>query len=55
MKIGRMVLGQCQTNCYFVYCEESKKAIFIDPAEQGTKIYEAMQKNGFTVDRKSVV
>lgn len=47
IKIGRMVLGVCQTNCYFLYREDSKECIFVDPADQGGNIYKA--------DRKSVV
>lgn len=50
IKIGRMVLGVCQTNCYFVYREESKNAIVIDPPDQGEKIYDALKRNGFTVE-----
>ena len=26
LKIGRLVLGVCQTNCYFVYKEGSMKS-----------------------------
>ena len=49
IKIGRMVLGVCQTNCYFLYREDSKECIFVDPADQGGKIYKAMTKNGFKI------
>ena len=49
LKIGRMVLGMCQTNCYFLYREGSKDCIFVDPADQGDKIYQALEKNGFKV------
>lgn len=49
IKIGRMVLGVCQTNCYFVYREGGGKAIVIDPADYGDRIYEAMTQNGFQV------
>ncbi len=49
MKIGRMVLGVCQTNCYFVYREGEGKAIVIDPADYGEKIDTAMTQNGFQV------
>lgn len=50
IKIGRMVLGTCQTNCYFLYREGSKKVIFVDPADYGEKIYEALKQNGFEVE-----
>lgn len=49
LKIGRMVLGMCQTNCYFLYREDSKDCIVVDPADQGDKIYQALDKNGFKV------
>ena len=49
LKIGRMMLGVCQTNCYFVYREGSSKVIFIDPADYGEQIYQAMKNNGFEV------
>ncbi|MBQ2803533.1 MAG: MBL fold metallo-hydrolase [Lachnospiraceae bacterium] len=49
IKIGRMVLGVCQTNCYFVYREGSKEVIFFDPADKGEQIQEALEKNGFQI------
>lgn len=49
IKIGRMVLGSCQTNCYFLYREDGKECIFIDPADQGANIYKALNQNGFQV------
>lgn len=49
LKIGRLMLGMCQTNCYFVYQEGKNEVIFIDPADRGDYIYEALQEKGFTV------
>lgn len=49
IKIGRMVMGVCQTNCYFLYREGSKEVIFIDPADKGAQIYSALERNGFQV------
>ncbi len=49
IKIGRMVMGVCQTNCYFLYREGKKECIVVDPADQGVSIYSALQKNGFRV------
>ncbi len=49
IKIGRMVLGVCQTNCYFLYRDGEHEAIVVDPADQGGNIYAALQKNGFRV------
>lgn len=50
IKIGRMVLGVCQTNCYFLYREGEHGAIVVDPADKGANIYGALQKNGFRVE-----
>lgn len=47
IKIGRMVLGMYQTNCYFIYRSGSPEAIVIDPADQGERIADALEKNGF--------
>lgn len=49
IKIGRMVLGVCQTNCYFLYREGTHDAVVVDPADKGGNIYAALQKNGFRV------
>ncbi|MFR8339706.1 MAG: MBL fold metallo-hydrolase [Eisenbergiella massiliensis] len=38
LKIGRMVLSMCQTNCYFVSPENQKEVVLIDPADQGGQI-----------------
>lgn len=50
IKIGRMTIGSYQTNCYFVYSEESKRAVVIDPADNGAQIYNALERNGFSVE-----
>lgn len=49
LKIGRMVLGVCQTNCYFLYREGESNAIVADPADKGQNIYDALRRNGFRV------
>ena len=49
IKIGRMVLGMCQTNCYFVYRTGKPEAIVIDPADNGERIADALERNGFKV------
>lgn len=49
LKIGRMVLGICQTNCYFIYREGTSEVIFIDPADQGEQIFKALKEKGFAV------
>lgn len=50
LKIGRMVLSSCATNCYFVYHEGNNKVIFFDPGDQGEHIYNSLKNNGFEVD-----
>jgi len=49
IKIGKMVLGVCQTNCYFLYRDGEHECIVVDPADQGVSIYNALRKNGFRV------
>lgn len=49
LKIGRLTLGVCQTNCYFIYKEGTTEVIFIDPADKGDYIYEALKERGFSV------
>lgn len=50
LKIGRIMLGVCQTNCYFVYREGSNKALVFDPADRGEYIYDGLKEKGFTVE-----
>lgn len=49
LKIGRLMLGICQTNCYFVYREGTNDVIFFDPADKGDYIYETLKEKGFQV------
>lgn len=49
IKIGRIVLGAAQTNCYFLYRADVGDCIVVDPADQGGNIYKALEKNGFQV------
>ena len=46
--IGKMVLGMVETNCYFLYDEDTKKAIVVDPAKDG--IYDKLSANGIEVE-----
>lgn len=50
LKIGRIVLGMCQTNCYFVYEEGSSRVIVFDPADKGDYIFNGLKEKGFTVE-----
>lgn len=49
LKIGRMTLGVCQTNCYFVYREGKKEVLLFDPADQGGQIFQSLREHGFQV------
>ena len=49
LKIGRIVMGMCQTNCYFVYPEGKSEVILFDPADRGDYIYHSLKDKGFTV------
>ena len=49
LKIGRIVMGMCQTNCYFVYPEGKSEVILLDPADRGDYIYHSLKDKGFTV------
>lgn len=49
IKIGRMTLGACATNCYFLYREGSSQVVFVDPADQGAQLYEALKSKGLQV------
>ncbi len=49
LKIGRMTIGVCATNCYFLYREESPEVLVVDPADKGEQIYKALTEKGFIV------
>ena len=52
IKIGRIVVGMVQTNCYFVYrsdAEGKKKAIVFDPGDQGKYLATQISNAGFEV------
>lgn len=50
IKIGRMTLGVCATNCYFLYREGADRVVFIDPADRGADLYEGLKRKGFSVE-----
>lgn len=50
LKIGRIVLGMCQTNCYFVYEEGNSQVMLFDPADKGDYIYNGLKNKGFSVE-----
>ena len=49
LKIGRMCMGPVQTNCNFVYDDETKKAVVFDVPCDGEGIYNGLKGKGLTV------
>jgi len=49
LKVGSMVLGSVQTNCFYIYREGHKEVICVDPADKGNKIFELLQKKELEV------
>ena len=49
LKIGKVVMGSVQTNCYFIYQENEKKIIVVDPADKGDYLYNAFTEAGFEI------
>ena len=47
LKIGKITLGICQTNCYFVYEDGKKEVLLFDPADHGDYLYNALKEKGF--------
>ena len=50
LKIGRIMMGMCQTNCYFLYREGENQVIFIDPADHGKIIYDKLKEKNFEIE-----
>lgn len=49
INIGRIPLGMYQTNCYFIFSEDSKDCLVIDPADSGDYIFEKLSENNLNV------
>ena len=49
LKIGRITLGMCQTNFYFLYMEGSNEVLAVDPADKGAYLFDTLKKHNFTV------
>ena len=50
MKIIQMEVGSLGTNCYIAYCENTKKAVIIDPGGDAAKILAAVAREGLLVE-----
>lgn len=49
IKIGKITLGMCMTNTYFIYREDAKEAIVFDPADQGELLFNKLKEQGISV------
>ncbi len=49
LKVGCIVLGMLENNCYFVHREGEYDAIMIDPSAQGDKLFTRLREKGLTV------
>ena len=50
MKIIQLEVGSLGTNCYIAYCENTKKAVIIDPGGDAAKILAAVTREGLLVE-----
>lgn len=49
LKIGKMILSSCATNCFFVYEEGKKDVIVFDPGDRGELVYGKLTDAGFDI------
>lgn len=49
LKVGCIVLGILENNCYFVHREGEYDAIFIDPTSKGEKIFVKLREKGLSI------
>lgn len=49
IKVGKLTLGSYQTNCYLVYREDTMDVLVVDPADNGSFIYEKLLEKGFNI------
>jgi len=46
MKYETLVVGALETNCYLVYCEETRDGAVVDPGADAEKIFKAIERAG---------
>ncbi len=51
MKIAKFILGNMQTNCYFIIDENTRKCIVVDPADDIDVILNKLKDKNLTVDK----
>ncbi len=49
LKVGCIVLGILENNCYFIHREGEYDAIFVDPNSQGGKLFTKLREKGLTI------
>ena len=49
LKVGCIVLGILENNCYFVHREGETETIFVDPGSQGDKLFVKLREKGLEV------
>lgn len=49
LKVGCIVLGILENNCYFVHREGEYDCIFIDPNSQGERLFVKLREKGLTI------
>ena len=47
IKIEKLVLGMVETNCYYIYDEDNREAVVVDPAKEG--LYSKLSEKGITI------
>ncbi|HWR40974.1 MAG TPA: MBL fold metallo-hydrolase [Patescibacteria group bacterium] len=50
MKVIKMEVGHLGTNCYIAYCEQTQKAVVIDPGSNGNELLALLQRENLTVE-----
>jgi hydroxyacylglutathione hydrolase len=51
LHIETLVLGPLQTNCYVLYEPISKRAVVVDPADDGERIWEMIREKGLVLEK----
>ncbi len=50
-EVVSMELGNLQTNCYIIAEKSSQKAVVIDPADEGERIYQLIEERGWMLEK----
>ena len=50
MKVLQLEVGSLGTNCYIAYCENTKKAVIIDPGGDAVRILALVNREGLAVE-----